>query len=72
MLDIIFYRPGSFFVFFWNHLGINVDQACTKVMDFSCYPDVKKNKKKAKDLNKKDMSGTDMDAFVDSSVSLKS
>lgn len=34
------------------------------------YLDVKKNKKKAKDFNKKDMSGTDMDAFVDSSVSL--
>ncbi|XP_078338114.1 eukaryotic translation initiation factor 4 gamma 1-like isoform X6 [Crassostrea virginica] len=32
--------------------------------------DVKKNKKKAKDLNKKDMSGTDMDAFVDSSNNL--
>ncbi|XP_065935828.1 eukaryotic translation initiation factor 4 gamma 3 isoform X4 [Magallana gigas] len=31
--------------------------------------DVKKNKKKAKDFNKKDMSGTDMDAFVDSSPS---
>ncbi|XP_062567019.1 eukaryotic translation initiation factor 4 gamma 1-like isoform X2 [Saccostrea cucullata] len=28
--------------------------------------DVKKSKKKAKDLNKKDMSGTDMDAFMDS------
>ncbi|XP_056018647.1 eukaryotic translation initiation factor 4 gamma 3-like isoform X6 [Ostrea edulis] len=30
--------------------------------------DVKKGKKKAKDFNKKDVSGTDMDAFMDSSA----
>lgn len=32
--------------------------------------DVKKNKKKVKDFNKKDMLGIDMDVFVDSLVSL--